>query len=63
MTSYEYELRDRTKISDTDIEAALDPGEAQGFYRDTRECAALALQAGAGQVLLAPPAPQEGLRD
>ncbi|MEU0660222.1 hypothetical protein [Streptomyces lavendulocolor] len=58
MTSYEYELRDRTKVSDTDIEAALDPGEAQGFYRDTRECAALALQAGAGQVLLAPPAPR-----
>ncbi|MFF8831113.1 hypothetical protein [Streptomyces sp. NPDC015131] len=58
MTSTEFELRSRTTVQDTDIEAALDPGELQGFYRDTRECAALALQAGGGQLLLAPPTPR-----
>ncbi|MEU0272636.1 hypothetical protein [Streptomyces sp. NPDC006307] len=51
------ELRDRT-VLDADIESALDPVEAEGFYRDTRECAALALQSGAGQVALAPPTPR-----
>ncbi|GAA2494040.1 hypothetical protein [Streptomyces gobitricini] len=58
MTSTERELRDRTRVADSDIEAVLNPGEAQGFYRDTRECAALALEAGAGKLLLAPPAPR-----
>lgn len=58
MTSTERELRDRTKVSDSDIEEALNPGEVQGFYRDTRECAALALEKGAGHVLLSPPAPR-----
>ncbi|MER7110557.1 hypothetical protein [Streptomyces sp. NPDC000229] len=58
MTSTERELRDRTKVLDSDIEATLNPGEAQGFYRDTRECAALALEAGAGKLLLSPPTPR-----
>lgn len=57
MTSTERELRDRTPVRD-DIEAALNTDEAEGVYRDTRECAALALQAGAGQVLLSPPTPR-----
>ncbi|QGV82073.1 hypothetical protein [Streptomyces ficellus] len=54
----EYELRDRTKVSDTDIEEALNPGELSGFYRDTRECAALALAGGSGGLLLSPPTPR-----
>jgi hypothetical protein len=58
MTSIKPELRDRTRVSDIEIEAALNPGEAEGFHRDTRECGILALQAGAGQVLLAPPTPR-----
>ncbi|MFC8919607.1 hypothetical protein E2C00_03185 [Streptomyces sp. WAC05374] len=58
MTSTDHELRDRTRVLDDDIEAALNPGELQGFHRDTRECAALALQAGKLQLLLAPPAPR-----
>ncbi|MFJ8648654.1 hypothetical protein ACIRNI_21350 [Streptomyces sp. NPDC093546] len=57
MSVIESELRDRT-VLDADIESALNPAEAEGFYRDTRECAALAVQAGAGQVLLAPPTPR-----
>ncbi|MFV0131224.1 hypothetical protein ACLGI4_26545 [Streptomyces sp. HMX112] len=51
-------VQNRTKVLDTDLEAALDPAEVQGFYRDTRECAALALEAGAGKLLLAPPTPR-----
>ncbi|ORT56003.1 hypothetical protein [Streptomyces sp. CB03238] len=58
MTSTEYELRDRTKVLDSDIEEALNPGEAEGFYRDTRECGILALEAGAGKLLLSPPTPR-----
>ncbi|MEV3988581.1 hypothetical protein AB0J57_06700 [Streptomyces sp. NPDC049837] len=58
MTSTDQELRDRTRVLDNDIEEALNPGEAEGFYRDTRECAALALQGGKVQLLLAPPAPR-----
>ncbi|MFH8609865.1 hypothetical protein ACH4D5_20525 [Streptomyces sp. NPDC018029] len=54
----EYELRDSTKVSETDIEEALNPGESQGFYRDSRECAALALAGGQGGVLLSPPTPR-----
>ncbi|MGC5346791.1 hypothetical protein ACPXCE_04425 [Streptomyces sp. DT24] len=43
---------------DIDIEAALNPGEAEGFYRDSRECAFLALFAGGGALLLSPPTPR-----
>ncbi|MBB6435996.1 hypothetical protein [Streptomyces candidus] len=41
-----------------DVEEALNPTEVVGFYRDTRECAALALQSGAGNLLLSPPTPR-----
>ncbi|MDJ1644598.1 MULTISPECIES: hypothetical protein [Streptomyces] len=41
-----------------DLEEALNPGEVEGFYRDTRECAALALVGGAGALLLSPPTPR-----
>ncbi|ORT56002.1 hypothetical protein [Streptomyces sp. CB03238] len=58
MTSTERELRDRTKVLDSDIEEALNPGEVSGFHRNTRECAGLALQAGAGKLLLSPPTPR-----
>lgn len=47
-----------TAIQSADIEAALDPAEADGVYRDSRECAALALGAGGGAVLLSPPTPR-----
>ncbi|MEI7032377.1 hypothetical protein [Streptomyces pratensis] len=41
-----------------DLDAALNPGEAEGFYRDSRECAFLALIAGGGALLLSPPTPR-----
>ncbi|MDN3297562.1 hypothetical protein QWM81_26705 [Streptomyces ficellus] len=58
MTSTEPVVQDRTKVLDTDIESVLNPGEAEGFYRDSRECAVLALEAGAGKLLLSPPTPR-----
>ncbi|QIJ66817.1 hypothetical protein [Streptomyces sp. JB150] len=45
-------------IQDTDIEAALDPVEPDGVFRDSRECAALALEGGAIKLLLSPPTPR-----
>ncbi|MBM9617503.1 MULTISPECIES: hypothetical protein [Streptomyces] len=48
----------RTTALDTDLEAALNPVEPEGFYRDTRECASLALIAGGGALLLSPPTPR-----
>ncbi|MFI8435149.1 hypothetical protein ACIGJO_15560 [Streptomyces sp. NPDC079020] len=41
-----------------DLDAALNPGEAEGFYRDSRECAYLALLGGGSFLLLAPPTPR-----
>lgn len=46
------------KVLRTDVEAALNPVEAEDFYRDTRECAALALSDGSHELLLAPPTPR-----
>ncbi|MFJ3698839.1 hypothetical protein ACIPW9_32755 [Streptomyces sp. NPDC090052] len=43
---------------DEDVEAALNPGEAEGVFRDSRECASLALIGGAGALLLSPPTPR-----
>ena len=43
------------KSFETEIEAALNPAEAEGTYRDSRECAALLLFS--GTLLLSPPAP------
>ncbi|NSL43717.1 hypothetical protein [Streptomyces sp. 8P21H-1] len=56
MSSTEFLTDKLTEIQD--VEAALDPVEADGSYRDSRECAALALQAGGGQLLLSPPTPR-----
>ncbi|CAM5311843.1 MULTISPECIES: hypothetical protein [Streptomyces] len=47
-----------TGIQAADIEAALDPVEADGVYRDSRQCAGLALLSGGGKLLLSPPTPR-----
>ncbi|GHG24877.1 hypothetical protein ACIQUO_25735 [Streptomyces albogriseolus] len=51
-------IEELTGIQSADIEAALDPAETDGVYRDSRECAALALAGGSGGVLLSPPTPR-----
>ncbi|WP_329033334.1 hypothetical protein OIE71_12565 [Streptomyces sp. NBC_01725] len=56
--STETNARVVTKGLDVDIDAVLNPSEAEGTYRDSRECAALALAAGSGAVLLSPPTPR-----
>lgn len=45
-------------IQDTDLEAALDPAEPDGVFRDSRECGSLALESGGGKLLLSPPTPR-----
>ncbi|MFC8371919.1 hypothetical protein ACFUIT_28830 [Streptomyces sp. NPDC057239] len=45
-----------TGIRSTDIEAALDPAETDGVYRDSRECGGVLLNLGGG--LLSPPTPR-----
>ncbi|MFF9161997.1 hypothetical protein ACF081_17245 [Streptomyces longwoodensis] len=49
---------EEVRIRDVDLEAVLDPAEADGVYRDSRECAALAVVSGGGSVLLSPPTPR-----
>ncbi|MEU5185089.1 hypothetical protein ACIP3D_13655 [Streptomyces longwoodensis] len=49
---------EEVRIRDVDLEAVLDPAEADGVYRDSRECAALAIVSGGGSVLLSPPTPR-----
>ncbi|MBB0243802.1 hypothetical protein FNQ90_06700 [Streptomyces alkaliphilus] len=56
MFSTESTTRDLHKTLETDVEAALNPTEADGVFRDSRECAALLLLAGA--LLLSPPTPR-----
>lgn len=46
----------RTAPSTADVEALLEPVEADGVFRDSRECAGAVLLA--GLVLLAPPTPR-----
>ncbi|WP_037677433.1 hypothetical protein [Streptomyces griseus] len=58
MSSTEHVVEELAPLADLDIEAALDPAEPDGVYRDSRECAALAIIAGGGAVLLAPPTPR-----
>lgn len=45
-------------IQEADIEAALDPVETDGVFRDSRECAGLALLDGSAKLLLSPPTPR-----
>ncbi|MBB1256412.1 hypothetical protein [Streptomyces alkaliterrae] len=56
MSTLKPETGDLQKSLETEVEAALNPGEAEGFYRDTRECLGLLLVAGAA--LLSPPTPR-----
>ncbi|MFG2173216.1 hypothetical protein ACGFMO_17925 [Streptomyces niveus] len=56
--STETNAHDITRDLDVDIDAVLSPSEAEGTYRDSRECAALALAAGSGAILLSPPTPR-----
>ncbi|MFG3157769.1 hypothetical protein ACGF7W_37690 [Streptomyces sp. NPDC048219] len=56
MPSNDKVLRDVTE--DIDIEAALDPAEADGVFRDSRECAAALVTSGHGFSLLSPPTPR-----
>ncbi|KOV97851.1 hypothetical protein ADK65_24085 [Streptomyces sp. NRRL B-1140] len=58
MTATEKVTKDLTGIRSVDIEAALDPAETDGIYRDSRECAALALFKGGFGLLLSPPTPR-----
>jgi hypothetical protein len=58
MSSTEFQLEDLTEVPGTDVEAALDPVEADGYYRDSRQCAALALTSSSSQLLLSPPTPR-----
>ncbi|NGO07140.1 hypothetical protein G5C60_05630 [Streptomyces sp. HC44] len=58
MSSTEFVIEDLTEVQSADVEAALDPFEADGYYRDSRECAALALLEGKFGLLLSPPAPR-----
>jgi hypothetical protein len=49
---------DEVRVRDLDLEAVLDPAEPDGVYRDSRECAALALSSGTTSLLLSPPTPR-----
>ncbi|MGY1525971.1 hypothetical protein ACW69C_19760 [Streptomyces sp. MN3] len=58
MRTDEKVIEEVTGIRAADIEAALDPAEADGVYRDSRQCAALALLSGGGKLMLSPPTPR-----
>lgn len=58
LSSTEPFTADVEKVRETDIEAALEPQEAEGVYRDSTECAALALNGGGFGLLLSPPTPR-----
>lgn len=51
-------LEEVTHSEIIDVEAALDPAEQDGVFRDSRECAGLALHSGGGHLLLSPPTPR-----
>ncbi|MEW2252618.1 MULTISPECIES: hypothetical protein [unclassified Streptomyces] len=55
MPSTERKIEELTAI---ELEEVLDPAEPEGVYRDSRQCAALALQAGTSNLLLSPPTPR-----
>lgn len=58
MPSTDRTIEELTGIQSADIEAALDPAESDGVYRDSRECAALALLSAETTLLLSPPTPR-----
>lgn len=51
-------ITDEVRVLDIDLEAVLDPTEPDGVYRDSRECAALALSSDTTSLLLSPPTPR-----
>ncbi|MGC9540570.1 hypothetical protein [Streptomyces sp. UG1] len=57
MPSIDQAIQDTTGVR-TDLEAALDPAEPDGVFRDSRECAALALLSADTKLLLSPPTPR-----
>ncbi|MFJ8082895.1 hypothetical protein ACIQ6Y_20080 [Streptomyces sp. NPDC096205] len=46
------------EVTGIELEEVLAPAEPDGVYRDSRECAALALQGGTTTLLLSPPTPR-----
>ncbi|WP_405875249.1 MULTISPECIES: hypothetical protein [unclassified Streptomyces] len=58
MPSTDKTVEELIGIQSVDIEAALDPVEPDGVYRDSRECGALLLISGEGSLLLSPPTPR-----
>ncbi|KUM79150.1 hypothetical protein [Streptomyces curacoi] len=57
MPSMDKAIEDITGVR-TDLEAALDPVESDGVYRDSRECAGLALLSADLKLFLSPPTPR-----
>ncbi|MET9832610.1 hypothetical protein ABZ078_25635 [Streptomyces sp. NPDC006385] len=57
MPSIDKALKETTGVR-TDLEAALDPVEPDGVFRDSRECASLALLSADTKLLLSPPTPR-----
>lgn len=57
MPSTDKAIADMTGVR-TDLEAALDPAEPDGVFRDSRECAALAALSADTKLLLSPPTPR-----
>ncbi|MFE9021092.1 hypothetical protein ACFYNL_21355 [Streptomyces sp. NPDC007808] len=57
MPSIDKAIKETTGVR-TDLEAALDPTEPDGVFRDSRECAALALLSADTKLLLSPPTPR-----
>jgi len=58
MSSTEFLTDKLIEVHGMDVEAALDPVEADGSFRDSRECAALALASTESSLLLSPPTPR-----
>ncbi|WP_432118751.1 hypothetical protein [Streptomyces sp. bgisy032] len=58
MPSNEKVTEELTGVQSVGIEAALDPAELDGVYRDSRACAALALAHSTSKLLLSPPTPR-----
>lgn len=58
MATTDHRTDEFTGLRADDLEAVLDPAEPDGVFRDSRECAALALSEGGGSLLLSPPTPR-----
>lgn len=57
MPSIDKAIEEKTAVQ-SDLDAALDPVEPDGVFRDSRECAALALLSADTKLLLSPPTPR-----